>query len=345
VPERAGRKITLRDLSTQTSGLPRMPTNFHPRDPGNPYADYTEDRLFSYLSAYTLPRDIGSIYEYSNVGVGLLGTALGRKAGESYESMVRSRILGVLGMNDTAVALSPRLKSRLAIGHNTALKPVRNWDFSALAGAGALRSTANDMLTFLAANLDLVKSPLAPAMAAEVSARRPTLTPHLEIAYGWHVFTSNGKVIYWHNGQTAGYHGFMGYDPATHVGVVILSNVGSFTGIDDLGHHLLDPAAPLAKFTPPKTHMAISVDEKSLEPFPGEYQLAPNFVITVTMSGDHLFAQATGQIRFELFPEGPGMFFAKVTELAIVFKTDAKGVTTGLILHQAGMDMAAKRIP
>ncbi len=79
VPERGGRKITLRDLSTQTSGLPRMPGNFHPKDPGNPYADYTAVQLYEFLSGYTLTRDIGATYEYSNVGVGLLGHVLARR--------------------------------------------------------------------------------------------------------------------------------------------------------------------------------------------------------------------------------------------------------------------------
>jgi D-alanyl-D-alanine-carboxypeptidase/D-alanyl-D-alanine-endopeptidase len=78
VPERAGRKITLRDLSTQTSGLPRMPDNFHPKDSGNPYADYTVEQLYQFISSYELTRDIGEKYEYSNLGVGLLGNVLTR---------------------------------------------------------------------------------------------------------------------------------------------------------------------------------------------------------------------------------------------------------------------------
>jgi len=76
VPERNDRKITLADLSTQSSGLPRMPTNFAPKDDTNPYADYSVQQMYDFLSGYQLTRDIGSQYEYSNLGVGLLGHAL-----------------------------------------------------------------------------------------------------------------------------------------------------------------------------------------------------------------------------------------------------------------------------
>ncbi len=75
VPERNSKKITLQDLSTQSSGLPRMPANFHPKDQANPYADYTPEKLYEFLSGYQLTRDIGAQYEYSNLGVGLLGHA------------------------------------------------------------------------------------------------------------------------------------------------------------------------------------------------------------------------------------------------------------------------------
>src|SRR5258706_10486600 len=87
VPERNGKKITLQDLATQSSGLPRMPSNFKPKDPSNPYADYSPDRLYEFISGYELTRDIGAQFEYSNLGVGLLGQVLSLRAGTDYEAM------------------------------------------------------------------------------------------------------------------------------------------------------------------------------------------------------------------------------------------------------------------
>jgi len=341
MPERNGRQITLVDLATHTSGLPRMPTNFTPKDMNNPYADYSVEQMYQFLSGYQLTRDVGSQYEYSNLGGGLLGHVLALRAGMSYEALVRSRICDPLGMNDTRITLTPEMKARMAAGHNQALESVENWDLPTLAGAGALRSTANDMLTFLAANLGYVKSPLAPAMAAMLKVRRPTGMPGLEIALGWHVRTIEGKEIVWHNGGTGGFRSFMGFDPSARTGVVALSNTFTTIGVDDIALHLLDAKAPLAP--PAKQHTQVKVDPKIYDGYLGTYELAPSFIITITRDGDHLFEQATGQPKFEIFPESERDFFLKVVDAQITFVTDSSGRATELILHQNGRDVHGKR--
>lgn len=342
MPERNGRSITLLDLATHTSGLPRLPTNLSPKDPGNPYADYSVDQLYQFLSTYQLTRDIGSQYEYSNLGGGLLGHVLALRAGTSYENLVISRISTPLGMNSTRITLSPEMKARLAVGHDAGLNTVENWDLSTLAGAGALRSTGNDMLTFISANLGYTKSPLAPAMAAMLKQRRPTGQPGLEIALGWHILTVGNKEIVWHNGGTGGYRSFMAFDPKAGTGVALLSNAETAIGVDDIGRHLLDQTLPLAP--PPKEHKQVAVDSKLFDGYVGRYQLAVNFMITITREADHLFEQATGQPKFEIFPEGDRDYFLKVVDAQITFVTDSNGRATELILHQAGRDTHGRRL-
>jgi serine-type D-Ala-D-Ala carboxypeptidase/endopeptidase len=342
MPERNGRSITLLDLGTHTSGLPRLPSNLSPKDPHNPYADYSVEQLYQFLSTYQLTRDIGAQYEYSNLGGGLLGHVLALRAGMSYEALVESRICAPLGMKSTEITLTPEMKQRLAAGHNASMDTTENWDLPTLAGAGALRSSANDMLTFLAANLGYVQSPLAPAMAAMLKERRPTGQPGLEIALAWHIFTTGGKEIIWHNGGTGGYRSFMGFDPKARVGVILLSNAGTAAGVDDIGRHLLDPSVPL--MPPAKEHKQVTVDPKLFDSYVGKYQLAPNFVITITRDGDHLFEQATGQPKFEIFPEGDRDYFLKVVDAQITFVVDSSGRSTELILHQGGRDQHAQRI-
>ena len=344
IPERNNKKITLQDLSTQSSGLPRMPSNFSPKDNSNPYADYSVEQLYQFLSGYQLTRDIGAQYEYSNLGVGLLGHVLTLRAGMDYETLVRSRICEPLGMSSTRVTLSPEMKARLAIGHSPTLSAVPNWDLSTLAGAGALRSSANDMLTFLAANLGYTKTPLAAAMAAELSIRRPTGSPDMEIAYGWHVQTKNGNSIIWHNGGTGGYRTYIGFDPKSHAGVVVLSNISTAAGPDDIGRHLLDASYPLAKVEPPKEHKEVTVDPKIFDNYVGSYQLAPAVIMTISRDAERLFSQLTGQPKIQLFPEGERRFFVKEVDAQWTFDTDAQGHATQAILHQNGRDMAAKRI-
>jgi serine-type D-Ala-D-Ala carboxypeptidase/endopeptidase len=119
VPEFQGKPITLLDLATYTSGLPNMPDNFalSPRDPNfwiNPFADYTVDRLYAFLSGHALQYEPGTHYEYANLGFGLLGHALARRAGKSYEALLVERICGPLGLRSTRITLKEDMRSRLA---------------------------------------------------------------------------------------------------------------------------------------------------------------------------------------------------------------------------------------
>jgi D-alanyl-D-alanine-carboxypeptidase/D-alanyl-D-alanine-endopeptidase len=348
IPGRGDRQITLQDLATQTSGLPRVPSNLKPKDPTNPYADYSPERLYEFLSSYELSRDIGERYEYSNVGVGLLGHALARRAGTSYEDLVANRISKPLGLKGTGITLTSDMRRRLAVGHNSQLQAVRNWDLDVLAGTGALRSTANDLLTFLAANLDHSHLPLAPAMKAQLAVRRPTGMPDLEMALGWHIYTRYGGEIVWHDGGTYGYCSFIGFDPKARCGVIVLSNAlslaGEEIGIADIGFHLVNPQFPLVAPEPRRERREIQVDEKVLKRYVGQYELASNFVLAVTQANGHLYAKATGQPQCEVFAETETSFFYRIVDAQIDFQTDADGTVQCLVLHQSGRDISARRL-
>ncbi|HZL44010.1 MAG TPA: serine hydrolase [Verrucomicrobiae bacterium] len=342
VPSRNGRQITLVDLATHTSGLPRMPDNFAQKDPENPYADYTVPQLYAFLSGYTLPRDIGADYEYSNLGGGLLGHVLALCARTNYESLVLERICRPLGMTNTEITLSPDLKRRLAAGHNAAGQPAKNWDLPALAGAGALRSTANDLLKFVRANIGLSGSNLLPAMHVMQQSRHSAGSPYMDVGLGWHIARRFDTVLIWHNGGTGGYHSFMGFDPQSKRGVVVLAN--SANSIDDLGFHILEPKYPLTSFKPPKSRVAIQLPLETLDRCVGSYKLAPGVFFTLRREGSHLMAQLTGQSYFEIFPESDTEFFYKVVDAQLSFTKDSAGKLTGLVLHQNGMNQPATRV-
>jgi D-alanyl-D-alanine-carboxypeptidase/D-alanyl-D-alanine-endopeptidase len=342
VPTRGERQITLQDLATHTSGLPPMPSNFKPANGANPYADYTIEQMYAFLSSHTLTREIGAQYEYSNFGVGLLGNALARRAGKDYETLVRERVTGPLKMNDTAITLSDAMKTRLAQGHSGNLQPVPLWDLPTFAGAGALRSTASDMLTFISVPLGFSESPLAPAFAAMYQPRKPTGMGPVEIALGWHVRKTEAGEIIWHNGGTGGYRSFVGFDLKARTGLVVLANTSTGAGVDDIGFHLLAPEVPL--MPAPKVHTEKTVDPKIFANLVGKYALKPDFILTITSENDKLFAQATGQRSFELFAESEREFFAKVADISIVFDVDAQGRATSLTLLQGAARVPAKRI-
>jgi len=334
VPTRGDRQITLLDLATQSSGLPRMPANFTPRDSMNPYADYSVEQMYTFLSGYQLTRDIGAEYEYSNFGMGLLGHALALKARMSYEELVRRRVLAPLGMSQTAITLTPALRAKLAPGHDEEGRTVPNWDLPALAGAGALRSTASDLLKFLAANVDSTATPLSRALWHTHGERHATNDPALKVGLGWHILARPAGNIVWHNGGTGGYRTFIGFDPVRRIGVVALSNMDA--SVDDIGYHLLDETYPLRPI--PKRRTEVAVDSVVLMRYVGNYELAPTFQIAVTREATRLFVQATGQPRFPIFAESDSTFFLRVVDAQITFSQG------GLVLHQNGRDLPARKL-
>ncbi len=334
VPSRGGKEITLRTLANHHSGLPRLPDNMDMGDPENPYADYTGADLLLFLAGYELPRDIGAAYEYSNLGMGLLGFALALRAGVSYEELVVDRICNPLAMKDTRITLSADQRARLAQGY-VGDKPAKNWDFDALAGAGALRSSARDMLRFLTASTEPEKTTLSDALQLAYRDRTETGEANLFVALGWHISTKYETTIIWHNGQTGGYHSFCGLNPATKVGVVVLTN--SSTDIDDLGRHVLEPNYELAVLRP-----SIDVSSAVLDDYIGYYELSPGTVFHITRDGTQLFAQLTGQDTYPVYADTETEFYYKVIDAQLTFVRDAGGKVDHFVLHQNGDRMARK---
>ncbi len=222
--------MTLTHLATHRSGLPRLPSNFKAvmdsrRDP---YAAYGDSALYAFLDDYTLSRGGGAAYQYSNLGMGLLGHLLAQRADTTYAALVRRRIADPLGLFDTRVHLSDEQTNRLAQGHNRLGLPASPWHFEALAGAGGLRSTPADMLAYLRACRAALRSASDPA-PARFRALRRTLTPqgnteqeNTRIGFGWHETVRDGHRILWHNGGTGGFRSFVGLNRATGRGVVVL---------------------------------------------------------------------------------------------------------------------------
>jgi len=248
VPTRKGKEITLLHLATHTSGLPRVDASGRRRlkailagNIANPYKSYEAKDLYRFLSTYELTRDIGAGNEYSNLGMGLLGHLLARRANMSYEQLLVKRICDPLGMKSTRITLSAELRGRLATAYVTTSMPAVNWDFDVLAGCGAIRSTANDMLRYLSAHLGLLKSPLQAAMNACHEVRCKTEDKSMDQALGWIIFNDADRKTkeIWHNGGTLGYRCYTGFVREAKAGVVVLSNCGSADDVDFAGMAIL----------------------------------------------------------------------------------------------------------
>ena len=239
--------ITLGHLATHRSGLPRLPSNLdataRPRDP---YAAYGDSALYAFLDGYVLPRAPGTTYEYSNLGMGLLGHLLARQADTPYAALVRQRIAAPLGLSDTRVHLTDARQSRFAQGHTRVGAPAPPWHFDALAGAGALRSTAADLLSYLRAHRRaLTVGPdttpaLHRAMRRATTVYAPTDRESTRIGLGWHQSTRGGHAVLWHNGGTGGFRSLVALDRDTGHGVVVLVSIArSARTVRDAGMALL----------------------------------------------------------------------------------------------------------
>ena len=245
VEKPAGAEITLLDLATQHSGLPRMPDNFHPADPQDPYADYRAANLYEFLKKHGVAKPAEAKFGYSNLGLGLLGQALSNRAGTTYEELLRSEVTGPLKLNDTVITLSPEQEKRFTQGHSGPHQPAHAWKLDALAGAGAIRSTANDMLTYLEAQLhpDAVKSSSDTLVAALKMSHelRADVAPSTKICFAWLFNAKSGA--YWHNGGTGGFSSYALFNPQEDYALVVLFNTtvnqtGSFA--DRLGEHIAE---------------------------------------------------------------------------------------------------------
>jgi len=239
VAKPTGDEITLLDLATQHSGLPRMPDNFDPVDPRNPYADYRAANLYAYIGKHGVAKPRASKFLYSNVGFGILGQALSNRAGLSYPNLVQEEVTGPLGMSDTVVSLSREQLARFIQGYDAAHRPVRPWDLDAMAGAGAIRSTADDMLTYLDTQLHAEKFGALATALAQSHQLRADVASDSRIALAWIYDTDTGT--YWHNGATGGYSAYAFFQPKGDYAAVVLANGGSFPGL--LGPHIRERLA------------------------------------------------------------------------------------------------------
>ena len=241
VPSLNGRQITLLDLATHMSGLPRFPTGHVPRDPGDPYADFGAEQLYAFLKSFELEREPGSKFEYSNLGMGLLGHALARAAGAAnFQALVAERVLRPLGMSMTAYGRDGALAPWMTRGHDQQGAVAPYFNVAALAGGGGLNSNVTDLMTYLDANIGEPTSPLEVAMRV---AHRGHGSPRegMELGLGWMSMTRGPLTLVGLNGGTAGYSSYLAFNPNARAGVLVLANSGKFEYADKIGRDLLNP--------------------------------------------------------------------------------------------------------
>jgi CubicO group peptidase (beta-lactamase class C family) len=334
VPEYQGRAITVEDLATHRSGLPRLPDNMLPADPLDPYADYGSSGLYRFLEGHTLVRAPGEQYEYSNLGMGLLGHALVMSGAASYGELILDTT-GPLRMFATSVAGQQPLPAGAATGFDADLNAAAPWHFDVLEGAGAIRSTVGDLGKLLLAHLGPGDDLLGRAIRLAQSPR----TAAGDMGLGWHIEPATGMV--WHSGMTGGNASFVAFDPVRKVGVVVLVNAAS-SGADALGVSLMrmlrgeDHPWPL----PALVRLPASI----LDRYVGQYRLSPELILKVRRNDERLLAQITGQQELGLYALSEAEFYYRAVNAQVLFELGEDGSVRGLVLRQGGAEYPAPRV-
>jgi serine-type D-Ala-D-Ala carboxypeptidase/endopeptidase len=223
--ERGG-PITLLDLATYTSGLPNMPGNLPPMwwASAAPMREYTQEKLFEFLTGFEPIHPPGTHYEYANLGFGLLGIALANRAGVPYEELLIKRICTPLEMNHTRITLNDEMSRHVVLGHDLDMKPTELWTFPAIPGAGCALSTANDLTKFVKACMGITRTRLRSSLAKLIQTQRPTSLPGTKAGMGWYITSTDDDQVVWKSGLSLGCNTFMGYSRRERRGAVLLGN-------------------------------------------------------------------------------------------------------------------------
>ena len=334
VPTKDNRPITLQALALHSSGLPRVPPGLAAHStPSDPYASYGEDQLYADLVHTQLEHAPGEIIMYSNFGSGLLGFTLGRKIGGGYSGALHARILEPLGLTSTFVVPPANVQSRRAAGTTEDLKAASPWTWDALAGAGALITDARDQLALIDAEID------AGLGSSGALRRAMKLTQEAQLDHagdneglGW-MIDAGGR--YWANGSTGGFHAFVGFDPKTKRGVVVLASTA--TALVD---HLADALYKVLEGTaPPAPKFATAAQ---LVPYAGNYDLG-GARLQVTVEGKRLYIVGAGEPPHRLVPISDHEFWSEALQSVAVFEREHDRVTR-LVFAIGDKQIAATRV-
>lgn len=332
-PTRDGAVVTLRRLATHSAGLPRLPPSLAPRaTAADPYAGYGEEQLYADLVATRLDSAPGTRVAYSNYGAGLLGFTLGRKLGAGYQRAVEQRVLQPLGLTDTT--FGPDKDAPRAQGTDRELVAVPPWTWGALAGAGALSSSVRDLLALVDAQLDAAaggKLPLRRAMALTQEPQLAVTGDNLGI--GWQI-DAEGR--YWHGGQTGGHHAFVGFDPKTRRGVVVLASTATDV-VDALARRMFRILAR-EPIEPPKLP-----SPAQLASYAGRYALE-GVVLTVSVTGKRIYVEGPGEPRLRMIPVATDAFYVEPIQTVVRFESEG-GAVSRAVFVVGERQLAAPRVP
>lgn len=333
-----GDKITIEHLLTHTSGIYSYTSDskFMATEVTN---SYNRDKMMALFKDKPLEFEPGTNWSYSNSGYSMLGYIIEKVSGKPYETVMREMILQPLQMNHSGFNFSHLKSSDKAIGYLTFSKNVKTAapivDSSVSYSAGSLYSTAEDLYKWERA--------MFADKILHSDSWKLAFTPFKNnYGYGLHIDTLYNRQVISHGGGIHGFNANLFRIPQEEIAIILLNNKGN-PHLDNISKGIT--AILLGeKFELPKERVQITVPDSILRHYAGEYELAPNFKITVWVTNGMLKGQATGQPEFELFAEKEHFFFLKIVDAQIEFIQAADSKIEKMILYQNGSQTTGKKV-
>lgn len=332
-----GDKITIQNLLQHTSGIFNY-TNDPVFMQTGVTQSYTSEQMMAMFRDKPLGFEPGAQYSYSNSGYMLLGYIIEKITRKPYEDAVKKYIFRPLGMSNSGFDFAALKNQNKAIGYllyngkNSPRAPIV--DSTVSYAAGAIYSTTGDLYRW--AQAIMAQKILKP------ESWKAGFQPNLgKYGYGWMIDSLHSRLAYFHGGGIHGFTSLISIFPEDKISIILLTNFNT-----DVLSELLRQLSAIAYDKPyefPRGRSEITLDESVLKEYPGEYELAPGFILTVRYENGKLTAQATGQPSFDLFAERKDFFFLKVVDAQVEFKRDAAGNVESLILHQNGLSIPGKK--
>jgi CubicO group peptidase (beta-lactamase class C family) len=330
--------VTIENLLTHTSGIYNYTNNadFMKTEAVKPAS---QEKIFALFKDKPLEFEPGSKFSYTNSGYILLGYIIEKVSGKPYEKVMHEMIFTPLqmvhsGFDFVALQSPDKASGYFSLGKSGST-PAPIVDSTASFAAGAIYTTVGDLYKW--------DRSLYTEKIISKASLKDAYTPRKDkYGFGWGIDTAYGKPVYKHGGGIFGFSTDILRIPEDDVCIILFDNKGD--GALDKIADGLNAILHNKPYEIPKEKIVMAVDSAVLKQYTGEYELAPNFILTITLEEGKFMVQATGQGKAELFAEKENFFFLKVADIQVEFIKNVDGKTDKLILHQGGRDMPAKRI-
>lgn len=338
-------EVSLHHLLTHTSGIHSYTSK--PDFMDKVESPVTPEELINYFKNDTYDFSPGEEFRYNNSGYFLLGYIIEKVSGQSYGDFLKEKFFKPLGMDNTGLYVNGMELENEALGYGLSgntYEPAINWDMSWAGGAGALFSTVDDLLKWNKAlfagkvlNENSLQAALTPVKLANGESPQGG-----DYGYGLLIGEFRGRKVIHHGG---GLHGFMSHlalFPKEDLTIVLFTNVTPPQV--EFEYSKLAEIYLWESLEKQKSFEAAEYSAAALKKFEGRYDFGRGAVMIITTEGDKIFAQLTGQPRFQIFPAANNAFFWKVVDAKIHFIEDEEGNFNEAMFYQAGNEIKIKRM-